>query len=224
MIKPLLFYMNTSDYPEILKDLKGIPCDQYHVNYMPYPHPHNMARDCFLNHDEYTHLIVVPQDLHAKKEHYEKLIKTVQETGYDVVSAVCNVERKGHRNFNKWNICKQIPSLDRNNRYYNWMPACDEKLGLVQVEFQGLAMACISRAIMQRTTIEGEPLFKGTVHVGTNQFLAAPDLTFSHCCKNAGIPMYADTDIRIEHYANHKPTLVGKSLTSASFIKYYGSK
>jgi hypothetical protein len=218
-INPLLFYMNAADYPEIQKDLKEIPCDKFITNYMPYPYPHNLARDFFLEHKEYTHLIVQPQDLHAKKEHYEKLIETVSETGYDVVSCVCNVEREGHRDFNKWAICKKIPSLDRNQRYYNWVPKGAVK-GLVQVEFQGMVFACISRKIIESINLNAEFCFRGTIHVSSNQFAAAPDLTFCHEMKKKGIPIYANTDIELFHYANHKPNLVGKKEASTTFIKY----
>ena len=213
--------MNTSDYPEILNSLKEIPCDQFHVNYMPYPLPHNLAREFFLEHEEYTHLIVMPQDLHVTKQHYESLIKTVQETKYDVVSGVCNVERPMHRNYHKWAICKKIPSLDKFKRYYNWMPETSQTLGVVQVEFSGFVFCCIARKVVNRIDLKsGTPIFKGTVHIGTGQFLAAPDLTFCHACKDAGIPIYADTDIRMRHYANHKDSLIGKKLSSTEFIRY----
>lgn len=214
--------MNAANYPEIRKDLLEIPCDKFIVNYMPYPYPHNLARDYFLEHEEYTHLIVQPQDLHANKEHYAKLIETVKETGHDVVSCVCNVEREGHPNYHKWAICKKIPDLDKSKRYYNWVPETKEKIGLMQVEFQGMVFACISRKVIQRQMIDGEWIFKGTIHNDSNPFGAAPDLTFCHCCKKLGIPIYANTDIRLIHYANHKPNKVGKSLSSTELITWHG--
>lgn len=214
--------MNTGDYPELKKDLMEIPCDKFITNYMPYPYPHNLARDYFLEHREYTHLIVQPQDLHVNKEHYAKLIETVCETEYDVVSCVCNVEREGHRDYHKWAICKKIPSMDRNKRYYNWIPETVEKLGILQVEFQGMVFACISRKIIEKINLEAEFVFKGTIHVSDNPYAAAPDLTFCHEMKKAGIPIYANTDIRLIHYANHKPSRVGKMLSTTEFIEWHG--
>jgi len=187
-------------------------------------HPHNLAREYFLEHKEYTHLIVQPQDLHATKEHYENLIKTVQDTNYDVVSCVCNVERPGHRLNNVWAICKKIPSRDKHKRYYNWIPQTSSKMGILRVEFQGMVFCSISRKVVQRLMIDGEYVFKGANHANTNRFGMAPDLTFAHCCKDLGIPMYANTDIRLIHYANHKPNLVGKKISSTEFIKWDGSK
>ena len=214
--------MNTGDYPEIKKDLMEIPCDKFITNYFPYPFPHNLVRDFFLEHEEYTHLIVQPQDLHANKEHYAKLIETVKETGYDVVSCVCNVERPMHRDYFKWAICKNIPSMDKSQRMYNWVPSTEDKLGLMKVEFQGMVFACISRKVIERRMIDGEYVFKGTIHRTHENFTAAPDLTFCHCCKHLDIPIYANTDIRLVHYANHKPSKVGKELSSTEFIPYHG--
>lgn len=219
-IKPLLFYMNTGEYKEILADLDKIPCDKFIANFLPYPYPHNLARDFFLEHKEYTHLIVQPQDLHAKKEHFDELVKTVEKTGYDVVSCVCNVERAGHRNYSRWAICKELPSLDRTNRYYNWVPQTQDKIGLMKVEFQGMVFCCISRKVIERIMINGEYVFKGTWHASNEPYAAAPDLTFCHSCKQLGIPIYANTDIRLVHYANHKPSQVGKRDGSTTFKRF----
>jgi len=213
--------MRAADYPEIEKDLMKIPADKFITNYMPYPHPHNLAYAFFVQHKEYTHLIVQPQDLHATKEDFTSLIKTVKDTGYDIVSCVCNVEREGHPAFHKWAICKEIPNIDKNKRYYKWVPESKKKLGLMQVEFQGMVFCCISRRIVEKIDLKtGTPFFKGTIHKGTGDFLAAPDLTFCHCCKNAGVPIWANTDIRLKHYSNHKPHLVGIKEASTKFIQF----
>jgi len=214
--------MNAADYPGIQRALKEIPCDKFIVNYTPYPHPHNLAREFFLSHKEYTHLIIQPQDLLVTKEDYLSLIESVKD--YDVLSCVCNVEREGHPDHHKWNICKKIPSKDRLKRYYNWFPETDKKLGIVQVEFQGMAFTIISRNIIERHTLDGEWIFKGAIHSGIGQYLAAPDLTFCHCCLDLNIPIYTNTDIRLIHYSNHKPNLVGKREASTTFIKYNGTE
>ena len=217
-IKPLLFYMRAADYPEIEQELKKIPCDKFITNYMPYPFPHDLAREFFLEHTEYDYLIVQPQDLLFTKSDFEKLMLELNKNDFDVLSCVCNVERMGHPNHFKMAICKKIPSLDRLRRVYNWIPNGD--LGIIEIEFQGMVCAAIHRRIIQRKTIDGEWFFKGTVHKGTGQFLAAPDLTFAHVCKNNGIKQYADTRIKLIHYANHKPNLVGIKEASTTFIKF----
>ncbi len=211
--------MNTSDYETINAKLEKIPCDKFITNYMPYPFPHNLARDYFLEHTEYTHLIVMPQDLEPPTpEEFKTFLDQAKD--YDVLSCVCNVEREGHRDFYKWAICKELPSLDKTKRKYNWFPSTDEKLGIVKVKFQGMVFACIARKVIERKMIDGEWVFKGTIHRDNNPFGAAPDLTFCHCCDKLGIEIHANTDIRLKHYANHKPSKVGKEQGSTNFIKY----
>lgn len=216
MINPLLFYMQAADYPDILEELDKIPCDKLIIKYMPYPWPHNLARDFFIEHEEYTHLIVMPQDILVKKEHFEALKADIEKYHYPVLSGVCNVEREGHRNFNMWNICKICPSKFRNERIYRWVPACAEKIGIMRVGFQGMAFTWIQRNILQRVNLDGEFIFKGCIHRDGSP---APDLNFSLNCLKLGIIQYANTDVRMFHYANHMPSLVGKKPHEKIFIK-----
>lgn len=218
-INPLLFYMNTSDYDTINEKLELLPVDRFVTNYMPYPFPHDMARDFFLANEQYTHLIVMPQDLEPPTpEEFKTFLEQAKD--YDVLSCVCNVEREGHRNFNRWAICKTLPDLDRAHRYYNWIPSTEEKLGIMKVKFQGMVFACIARKVIERKMIDGSYVFKGTIHRDTNPYSAAPDLTFCHCCDKLGIEIFANTDIRLKHYANHNPSKVGKVEGFTKFLKY----
>ena len=215
-INPLLFYMQAADYPDILEELDKIPCDKFIVKYMPYPWPHNLARDFFLEHEEYTHLIVHPQDLLVKKEHYDALLADIKKYDYPVLSGVCNVERMGHAWANMWAICKICPSKFRNERRYFWVPACKDNIGIMEVEFQGMVFCWIKRDVIERVNLEGEYIFQGTIHTDGRP---APDLNFCINCKKAGIPIHADTDVRMFHYANHKPSLVNIKPAEKLFIR-----
>lgn len=213
-IKPLIFYMNAADYPDIIQELNTIPCDKLIISYLPYPWPHTIARDYFLEGD-WTHLIVQPQDLLVKKENYDMLIEKLEKFDYPVLSGVCNVDREGH-NLYKWAICKLCPTRDKDTRIYNWVPACKEKIGIMKVGFTGLVFCAIKRSIIERTLIDGEPIFKGCIH---NRWGPAPDLNFCLNCSRLEIPIHADTDNRMFHYANHKPNLVNKRPATKVFLK-----
>lgn len=216
MIKPLLFYMQAANYPDIIEELNKIPCDKFITRYYAYPHPHNLAKKFFLEHEEYTHLIVHPQDLLVKKENFDKLIKEVEKNDYPVLSGVCNIEAGNNHNAHKWGICKECPSRDFSKRFYNFIPITDEKMGIMRVGFQGMVFCCIKRNIIERTLINGEPVFEGRVHCHGN---APPDLNFCLNCKELGIPIHADLDNRMYHYANHLPNLVNKLPASTIFLK-----
>jgi len=203
-IKPLLVYLQAADYPEILEELEKIPCDKLILKYFPYPHPHNIARDFFLKHTEYTHLIIQPQDLKVTKEHYEKMFKNIYDKNYPVLSAVCNVGKNGVFRY-KMAVCKELPAWNRYVRYYNWIPSGLK--GINQVKFQGHVFVWIKRDVVERRNIYGDYIFRGSVHVGGEP---APDLTFCTECDRSGIPIHADCDCNIEHLATHEKILVGK--------------
>lgn len=216
-IKPLIFYMRAANYPDIIKELDQIPCDKFIVNYMPYPFPHDMARQVFLEHDEYTHLIVMPQDLKVTKEDFDNLMLDIKKYDYPVISCVCNVEEKGHRNFGRWAICAECPSKDYSQRRHNWIPAYPEKFGIIQVGFTGFVFCAIKKhVILRMNSRTGEHIFKGCIHTDGSP---SPDLNFCLNCKELGIPIHADTDIRLYHYANHKELLVGKKNPSTILLK-----
>lgn len=213
--------MNVSNYSDILKELDRIPCDKFIVNFMNYPLPHNLAREFFMSFDgkDYTHLIVQAHDVLATKEVYAALIKTLELTNYDVIAVPCNVEREGHRNYNMLNICKILPSLDKTKRRYNWIPKGIK--GIIKVEFQGNAFTIISRKIIESIILpSAEYVFKGTDHKTNSPYAAAPDLTFCTCLKIKDIPIYADCDLFVKHYANHKPALIGKKPGSTKILYY----
>ena len=217
MIKPLLVYLKTGIYPDILNELTKIPCDKLILEYYPYPHPHNIARDFFLSHEEYTHLIIQPPDLLVHVEHYIHLLTDIKRFDYPVLCGVCNVDRKGTDYFYYWNICKKCPDRNYLKRRYDYFPKCKNSLGIVEVGFMGMSFPFIRRDIIERHTIEGEWIFEGSIHRNNG---IAPDLLFCNNCKDIGVKIMADTDVRMLHYANHIPSLVGKLSCKQVFIRY----
>ena len=217
MIKPLLVYFKAAIYPDILNELKKIPCDKLILEYYPYPHPHDIARDFFLEHTEYTHLIIHPQDLLVTREDYDNLIFDLIENDYPVLSGVCNVERPPHRLSGVMNCCIKCPNRNRDNRKYNWIPfaSMPNSLGLMKVGFMGFAFTFIKRNVIERRLIDGEFIFKGCD--GKEIY---PDLNFCNGCKELDIPIIVDTHVQLVHYANHKPSLIGKQSCKQLFIRY----
>jgi len=213
-IKPLLVYLQAGDYPEVLEPLKEIPCDKLILKYMAYPWPHDLAREFFLQHEEYTHLIIHPQDLVVTKEDYFKLYNDIRKYNFPVLSGVCNVSN--HGKFKAlWSISKKLPSLIHNKRYYEFMPM-GEGLGIIDVKFQGFIFCFIKRNVIERTTINGDYIFRGAIHINGG---AAPDLTFCHNCDEIGVKIYVDTNVRMKHLATHKDILVFKKDFEILFIK-----
>ena len=190
----LLFYMNTSDYPDIIKSIKSWGCDVF--------------------------ILIHAHDVLFTKQDYENLIKRADD--FDILAAVCNVEREGHRDYFKMCITNNLPSMDKTKRMYNWIPFGAIEKGIIKVLHQGNALTLIKRDTALRRNIEGEYVFKGANNRDTNNFTAAPDLTMSHICNKLNISIHADTRIIGKHYANHKTSMTGKTLSKTEFIKGNG--
>jgi len=159
MIKPLLCYFQAADYPEILAELDKMPCDKLILKYMPYPRPHDYAREFFIEHTEYTHIIIHPQDLVVKLEHYKKLVADLEKYNFPSLAGVCNVGKIGPLK-HVWAVCMELPTLDRDTRHYNWCPM-GSGLGILEVKFEGNMFNFIRRDIAEKRMIDGEYVLEG---------------------------------------------------------------
>jgi len=81
----------------------------------------------------------------------------------------------------------------------------------------GFPFTFIRRDIIERRTIEGDYIFSGSIHRNNG---IPPDCLFCNNCKDIGIKLMVDTDVRMFHYANHSPSLVGKQTCKQVFIRY----
>lgn len=214
MIKPLLVYFQAADYPDILEELDKIPCDKLFLKYMPYPHVHNYAREFFMQHEEYTHIIIHPQDLIVKKEHYDKLVEDLEKFDYPSLAGVCNVGTKGVL-AHVWAVCMELPTLAKDHRHYNWCPR-GKNLGIMQVKFEGNMFNFIRRDIAEKRMMDGEYVFRGT---DNSNGKASPDLTFCHNMDKLGLPVYVDTEVIMFHKATHEKIIVGKVNSEAYYEK-----
>ena len=205
IVNPLLVYFQAADYDDVLRPLKEIPCDKLILKYMPYPRPHDYAREFFMQHKEYTHIIIHPQDLVVTKEHYFKLVNDLEKYDFPSLAGVCNVGKIGPLKY-VWAICMELPTLDRDTRHYNWCPM-GKGLGILDVKFEGNMFNFIRRDIAEKRMIDGEFVFRG---VDNYNGKASPDLVFAHNCDKLGIPIKVDTDVRMVHLATHNRIKVGK--------------
>src|SRR5438094_476856 len=76
-MNPLIGYWTDRDLEPVLYELNKIPCDQFHVKYFSYPYPHKIIEDYFKIHREYTHLILIPNDLLFKLSNYLQLTSLI---------------------------------------------------------------------------------------------------------------------------------------------------
>jgi len=213
-INPLLVYFQAGDYPDILEEIDKMPCDKLILKYMPYPRPHDYSREFLEQHEEYTHLIIHPQDLLVKREHFDKLVEDLEKYDFPTLAGVCNVGVKGSL-AHVWAVCMELPTLAKDHRHYNWCPRM-KNVGIMKVKFEGNMFNFIRRDLALRRMIDGEFVYRGT---DNSNGKASPDLTFCHNCDKLGIPVRVDTDVIMFHKGTHEKIKVGKVMPEVYYIK-----
>ena len=73
-INPLLCCPSPRDIREVYEALRETGYDRLYAKYYPEKTAYNLLRDYFLDHTEYTHLVICPDDLIIKKEHIDSLV------------------------------------------------------------------------------------------------------------------------------------------------------
>ena len=74
-IKPLIFIPSARDLPEFEEYTKKLNYDKLWIKYHPQEEAYVVGRNWFLEHSEYTHLIILPDDLLLEQSQLETLLQ-----------------------------------------------------------------------------------------------------------------------------------------------------
>lgn len=221
MIKPLLTYWHAVDLEEVNQGLKSVPCDQLHISYFKYPYPHIIAEDFFKAKKEYTHLILIPNDLIFTYSHYVQMLEQISKRDYDVYCGVCNVDTGKYKDY--WNITSTLPIIGpyRHRRYY-WISKNRYPNMTLKVPFAGFPAMWVKRSVLEKTRINWlSPQLKGkNPAIWENSGGYSNDLAFAHNLNSLGIPIYCDTSVQMLHLRYHGKSQIGKKPPKVTFIKY----
>ena len=214
-INPLLAFAQPKDIPEVLEEQKKMThIDKFIVRYFDYPYPYHLIRLYFLNHPEYTHLIIYANDEIVKKEHIDKLIQDVEKWDFPIVTGTMNVDMDKLKD--KMACCFEFPSLRKDQRYFNFIDLDHKETGFIDCGFSG-PIQCIRRDMLEKEKIPygmGEEKFNGEPRDrGFNS-----DVVFAYYFKWTGVHIWADTDIRILHKRFQGQMLVGVKPPHWEFI------
>ena len=218
--KPLWVYWHAVDIEQVTEGLKTIPCDQYHISYYDYPFPHREARRYFLEHPEYTHIILHPNDLICDVSHFEGLKKMVLENDFDVCCGVCNVDTNKYKDY--WNVTKNLPSLDYENRRYYWLSKNRYPNTIIQVPFAGFPAMCVKRHVIEKTPVNSflNPQKTTDAPIWEVKGGFSNDLIFCHNLKDLDIKINCNTAIQMLHLRYHGINQVGKKEPKTTFYNY----
>ena len=219
-INPLWAYWTDRDIYPVTYELTKIPCDQLHIKYFGYPYPHRIAENFFKAHKEYTHLILHPNDLICTVQNYNKLISTMKEFQYPILSGVCNVDLDKYWDY--WNITSNLPDLNYDLRRYNWISKSRYPNMIIEVPFAGFPMMMISREVLEHTNINWlSPQMKGqNKAIWEESGGYSNDLAFAHNLNRLVIPIRCDTSNQILHLRYHGSSMLGKKRPEVKLIKY----
>ena len=170
-----------------------LPCDKLIIRFVSEFKAYKKAREFFIEHKEYTHLVIATDDIVVHPKHIERLQMKLENSDYPVYSGMMNVEQTDVENRN---ICYKIGMKERALRKYEWIRKSDITEKYLTVEFAGFGLTAIRRDI-----VEGYPIFAADkVFQGFPPHRGASlDFVFCWYCKDKGIPIIADTTIDMKH-------------------------
>lgn len=201
-INPLLCCPSPRDITEVYDELKKTGYDRLYAKYFPEKIAYEKLREYFLDHDEYTHLVLCPDDLVIKKEHFDQLIQDLEKSNYAVLSGVCNVDNGVHKDY--FNITENLPHPTRlvperdqiGWRWYSWVHK-DTIFSnpITSFWFSGFACMVLRRDVVNRIGFIDDARTNGTPDLMTG----AIDVMFANACAMEKIPQMVDTRVIMEH-------------------------
>ena len=166
-------------------------------------HAYQTIRNYFLEHTEYTHLAIMPDDLLVDVKHADKLVEDLTKNDYPVISGISNFACTTKRFFNnmtcieygkidaliqlqktgRYDYFKHIMSRERYDKIRAEMKDSDNRI--IRVIFSAFPFTIIRRDVVEK------------IEFGMN--LMGVDTVFFQSCIKNGIATYCDLDVQTLH-------------------------
>lgn len=169
-------------------------CDKIIPKFTTEHKAYAQMRKYFLDHTEYTHLVLATDDIVVTPPHIEYLISDLTEQDYPVLSGIMNVDQKDQTYVN---IAMELPIKDRNHRRYDWVTRKQlvDMPDIFKVAFSGFPLMAIRRDVVNKIMFDADRVFEGKPpHHG-----ASLDTVFCWYCKERDIPIMVDQSISMTH-------------------------
>lgn len=196
-IKPLIGSPSPRDIPEVKQNQDTIECDKLLVKYYHAKRAYKIIRSYFLDHEEYTHLILHPDDLIVNNEHFNILKSDIERHDYQVLSGTCNVSTIGQEEESlAITLQPNFPHPQRDMRKYGFVtrialrPEHDKNIW--QVAWAGFPFMWIRRDILEKIELVDDSEY----NLQDPDRGWAFDVMFCYNCKELGIPIYVDFNLK----------------------------
>ena len=205
-MNPLMVVMSVRDFKIVWRWIDKIDfLDKLVIKYFTHDKAHEIAKEFFMRHREYSHMLVYAEDILATPCHVKMLIKDAESRDFDVISGYSNFDLK-----RKW-LAFSLKNLSKTkiisaNQY--GFPTIDYILTdkfndvYLRVFFVGLPLTLIKRSVLEKVSFRpykyiidyalGKKLKRGIMF----------DLQFAIECYKLGIPIYIDKRVFVIHFGD----------------------
>lgn len=164
---------------------------------------YRQCRNFFLEHTEYTHMAILPDDLLVDLKHVDKLVDDLDKHDYDVLSGISNFAMSSKNFFNnmtcidyrnygavdqlartgRFDYFKQIMTRETYKKIKEDMASKPDRI--IRVAISHFPLTIIKREVVEK------------IEFGNN--LMGVDTVFFQDCINKSIATYADLDVEMVH-------------------------
>jgi hypothetical protein len=197
-VKPLLIIFHARDIPMFLDAVSKLKMDKLWVNYYAQLAAYPLARIEFLKREEYTHFVILADDLIVRQRDLDILTNECER--FDSISGWCNLWHTGpysELSNVSFKLPPNPPAGHTIEEYYfikmsvlEIMKVANEpmpaKNNILAVEHQGTALTFLSRKVLEMVQLRTD--------LG-----CCPDSLLSHDLNDLGIPQYIDLRVKMLH-------------------------
>lgn len=203
MFKPLIFIPSPRDLPLFHKAINRIHCDKYWVKYTPYKlQPYRQAHQFFLEHSEYTHFVICPDDLYVTPEGVDRLFELSRK--YPVIMGICNMNNSDYPD-GYVAMTKNLPVIDKKTRVYQCYKRHELTGKIMTVPWCGTPFAVCDRKTTEKLDF-----------TLPEEFVAGGyDVLLANQLHDLNIPLRVDSGVFFRHdrvLKDHETFAVGKKL------------
>lgn len=209
-INPLIAVPSPRDIFQVKQAIDRIPADKLWIKYYtPEILAYDIMREEFLKHEEYTHLVILPDDLLVTLETWEDFIHDVEQYPRDIISGYCNLDRTFNSGYT--NISPKLVHHRREGRVYTWFSMAgikeeakhyriehaDKHIELpdymIDVPFAGFPLFAVPRIAID------EIIFRNDSLNGRDPLGCCVDVTFCWDAIRLGYRILVDIRLRTDH-------------------------
>lgn len=198
------------DIPRFLECIDKIQgYDKLWLNYYPAYLAYKIIKHYFAQHNEYSHVAILPDDLIVSEAIVDELVSFAMH--YDVITGVCNVDKTTFKDY--LNVSNVLPHRNASIRHYGFIGKDDpitKGRDAVQVNFAGTGFMIVTRKAFKHLSFDNDAQWNGLVESQG----CCQDVIMCNDLHDAKIPIMADFHANMEHLKEYEglwwPLEIGK--------------